>query len=243
MLEGGVSPDSSPMLPAMVLDTQKEGGEYRALRLSRQTSEARAALIGAYQAPGQYVLACPEGGRWPPAAFALARRPGSERAAIDILVKRTGPTAEALAALPVGATFLMSEPLGRGYDLERARGRDVLALAAGAGIAPIRAALGTLCQSRQDYGRIHLFYGQSRFRDFAYRDWLATLGGAGVSVEMVTSREGEGGYVQQRADTDEQFSDPSRMAVLVCGMRALIDDTRALCERRGLAPEQVLTND
>ena len=67
---------------------------------------------------------------------------------MEILVKPNGPVAEQLAALTVGAPLAMSDPLGGGFPLQRASHRDVLALAAGTAIAPIRAAIDDIVDGR-----------------------------------------------------------------------------------------------
>jgi NAD(P)H-flavin reductase len=234
------------MPKAVLLAAEPAGGRYRRLVIGRPDSDAHEAMLNAYQRAGQYVLL-----RTPDAGeanyFAMSRAPGDEPSGFEFLVNPVGPVGESLAKLPVGAAIEMSDPMGAGYPFERARGRDVLVLAAGSGIGPLRALIDTLIRARSEHGWIRLYYGQSQPDDFGYRDWLATLPEHGVEVSLVASKpsidhRGPMGYVQEVADTEVNYQDSSRLVVALCGMPAMEQDARKRAAARGVASERLLTN-
>jgi NAD(P)H-flavin reductase len=234
------------MPEAVVLDAQPAGGSYRRVTLGRRDAEAHRAMLTSYQRPGQYVLVR-TAGAGEANYFAMSRAPGDEPRGFEFLVNPVGPVGVELAALERGATVEMSDPMGDGYAYERARGCDVLVLAAGSGIGPLRALIDTLCRSRADFGWIRLYYGQAQPDDFGYRDWLSSCGNHQVEVALVASKpsidhRGPMGYVQQVADTEANFQASGRLLVALCGMPEMEQDARKRALARGVPGEQILTN-
>ena len=200
-------------------------------------------MLASYTRPGQYVLIeVPSfsGSGY----FAMARAPGSISDGLEFLIKAEGVGRE-LARLDPGAALGMSDPIGDGFPLDRAAKRNVLLLAAGAGIGPIRAALESMCRDRDRYGWIRLYYGQARVEDFAFREWLESLAEHRVELEQVISGESSAharGYVQEVADSERNFGEPERLCVLLCGMAEMERDARERCLARGVEAGQILTN-
>src|SRR5262245_18344586 len=74
-----------------------------------------------------------------PAYFAFASAP--EDRELEILVKRTIGASVALFDLGAGARIELLDVAGHGFDLEKQRGRDLVFVAMGTGVAPLRSAL------------------------------------------------------------------------------------------------------
>jgi NAD(P)H-flavin reductase len=147
--------------PVSVLRAWDETRAFRGVALALP-----AALAEAHERPGQVVKARTPAGE---GFFALASAPAA--GAVDLLLKRGGKVADALAAAArPGATVELTAPFGNGFPVEEADGRDVLLFAAGSGIAPVRALVQHLLSHRDRFGRATLFYGQRHGAEFAYRD-------------------------------------------------------------------------
>jgi NAD(P)H-flavin reductase len=179
--------------------------------------------------------------------FALANAPRPDGAG-ELLLKRGAALADAIiAAAAPGATLEATAPLGPGFPVEDARGRDVLLFAAGSGITPIRALLQWLLgQPRQ--GRIALYYGQRSDRDFAYVGEHQAWRAAGVHLVLCASQPspawtGERGYVQvvARALNLHEISTENAVAYL-CGMRSMIDAVRGELKQFGLPAARTFLN-
>src|SRR5436305_14431814 len=71
-----------------------------------------------------------------PAYFAFAGAPDDRE--LEILVKRTIGTSVALFDMREGDEIELLGVVGHGFDLERMRGRDLVLVAMGTGVAPLR---------------------------------------------------------------------------------------------------------
>ena len=234
------------MPEALIAENEPAGGVYRRIVVRRADAQAQQAMLSRYRRPGQYVLLRTQGDEQAN-YFAIARAPVDSADGFEFLVKPEGAVAETLGRLAAGTVVEMSDPVGDGYPLERAKGRDLLILAAGSGIGPLRALIDELRQSRDDFGFVRLYYGQAQPDEFAYRNWLAALPESGVEVTLVASKpsidhRGPMGYVQDVADTDANFAASSRLVVAMCGMPAMERAARQRLAARGVAVDRILTN-
>lgn len=136
---------------------------------------------------------------------------------------------------------------GAGFALAAQVGRDLLLVAAGSGIAPLRAVLQLLRRQRQRFGHVALYYGERTESDFAYRRELEALRAAGVAVELVLSRpptgwQGGVGYVQDQLRTlPPPWLGPETVALL-CGQSGMISEVTALLTAHRVPPSQILMN-
>src|SRR5437868_6981105 len=94
-----------------------------------QVDIARTPLRGTHAQPGQYVKLglAPLG----EGHFAIASAPGPEGEMLDFLIKRGTPLADALGSLQPGEGVKLTLPSGKGFPLEKAKGRTLLLFATG----------------------------------------------------------------------------------------------------------------
>jgi sulfhydrogenase subunit gamma (sulfur reductase) len=193
--------------------------------------------------PGQVALLEVEGaGR---AYFAIASAPEDDE--LEFLVKRSNdPPGKRLFEMRPGDRVEMVEIAGHGFDLAALEGRDLVFVAMGTGVAPLRSALRSVLRRAERFGQIVVLYGVRTPDDFCYRDETDTWKAAGVELRQVISRPdgyewaGSTGYVQSLLDhVLPSLSDP---VALVCGSREMIEQTRDRLQEMGFAPESILTN-
>jgi NAD(P)H-flavin reductase len=95
-------------------------------------------------------------------------------------VRRVGKVTEGLHALRVGDKIGIRGPFGNGFPFEEIKGRNVVVVAGGIGLIPLRSTLVHALQHRADFGRIILLYGARSSKDLMYtaniRDWKAIEG-------------------------------------------------------------------
>jgi NAD(P)H-flavin reductase len=204
-----------------------------------------APLAEAHLRPGQLVKVRTPAGE---GFFALASAP-APAGAVDLLVKRGGKVADAVAAAAApGAALEVTAPFGNGFPVEEATGRDVLLFAAGSGIAPVRALVQHLLGHRGKFGRATLFYGQRHGAEFAYREESAAWHRGGVRVVFCPSQadeawDGVRGRVQEVARSlGFGGHTPEDTVAFVCGMKAMMDDVRRTLRDFGVPPERVHAN-
>jgi sulfhydrogenase subunit gamma (sulfur reductase) len=183
-------------------------------------------------------------GQEEPAYFAFAGAPTDRD--LEILVKRTIGASVALFDMKEGEQVDLIEVVGHGFDLDRQKGRDLVFVAMGTGVAPLRSALRHVLNRKEDFGQLVVLYGARTPDDFCYRDETQGWEDEGVELRQVISRpdghdwSGPTGYVQTLLDhVLPQLHAP---VALVCGSREMIAQTRDRLEQMGFAPEAILTN-
>ncbi len=159
----------------------------------------------------------------------------------NVLVHTTravGTVTKAMRRLKPGDALGVRGPFGTHWPVEEAAGSDVVIVAGGIGLAPLRPALYQLVQHRERYGKIVLLYGTRSPEDILYRRelerWRAKFDlDVFVTVDRATGRwRGNVGLVTTlipRAPFD-----PSRAAVLVCGPEVMMRFTVLELQKRGV---------
>jgi NAD(P)H-flavin reductase len=87
-------------------------------------------------------------------------------------IRAVGPVTQAMRSLERGQVLGLRGPFGIGWPVVEAEGSDVLLVAGGFGLAPLRPALYHLLAKREKYGRIVLLYGTRTPRDLLYEKEL-----------------------------------------------------------------------
>jgi sulfhydrogenase subunit gamma (sulfur reductase) len=135
---------------------------------------------------------------------------------------------------------------GHGFRLNDMKGRDLVFVAMGTGVAPLRSALRHVLKRKDEFGQLVVLYGARTPDDFCYRDETDDWEAAGVELRQVISRpdghdwSGPTGYVQSLLDNVlPQLTSP---VALICGSREMIDQTRERLSKMGFKPEEILTN-
>jgi NAD(P)H-flavin reductase len=139
-------------------------------------------------APGQFVeLSLPGIGAFPVSAVTW---PTSDN--LHLCIRRVGRVTAALYRLPIGATVGIRGPFGRGFPLKNFFGRDVLLLAGGLGMVPLRTLLHWLLAHRQEIGAITLLYGSYDAGRLLFRRELEMLAASGeIRVAFSADAPGE----------------------------------------------------
>lgn len=77
----------------------------------------------------------------------------------DIVIRGVGRVSKSLNALKKGDSLFLRGPLGKGFDLAKLRGHDVLIIAGGIGLCPTRSLIQYILDRRSEFKRFILFYG------------------------------------------------------------------------------------
>ena len=83
-------------------------------------------------------------------------------------IRAVGRVTRALEALAPGAVVGMRGPYGTHWPMIEARGKDVVLVAGGLGLAPLRLVIKRLLAERSQYGRIVLLYGARQPADLLF---------------------------------------------------------------------------
>ena len=106
-------------------------------------------------------------------------------------IRAVGKVSEALTRLKAGDQIGLRGPFGRGWPVDEAVGSDVVVVAGGLGLAPLRPAIYRLLAERARYGRVVLLYGTRSPADILFEreleDWRRRLD---VAVEVTVDHAG-----------------------------------------------------
>jgi anaerobic sulfite reductase subunit B len=158
-------------------------------------------------------------------------------------VRAVGAVTEAICAARPGAVLGVRGPFGNAWPVEAAVGGDVVVIAGGIGLAPLRPALYRVLQRRGEYGEVSLLYGSRTPADLLFSKELQRLRGRFDLQVDVTVDSAEGDWqgkvgVVPKLVAGARF-DPASTVALVCGPEIMMHYTaRALLER-GVPPERV----
>jgi len=192
--------------------------------------------------PGQVAILSVEGEE--PAYFALAGAPSDRD--LEVLVKQKAGASRIIYDMSVGDEIELVEVCGRGFRIDEIKGRDLVFVAMGTGVAPLRSALRHVLKRKAEFGQLVVLYGARTPDDFCYRDETESWENAGVELRQVISRpdghdwSGPTGYVQSLLDN--VLPDLASPVALICGSREMIDQTRERLGKMGFKPEEILTN-
>lgn len=115
----------------------------------------------------------------------LARR-------LEHTVRSVGAVTRALCAAGPGQLIGVRGPFGTGWDLPSAAGHDLLLVAGGIGLAPLRPVLLAALGDRSRYGRLVLLVGARTPADLLYTDELEAWRERGVEVAVTVDRPDDG---------------------------------------------------
>ena len=128
--------------------------------------EGAAGTHGVNFVPGQVaVLSVP---CEPPAYFAFASAP--EDAELEVLVKQKVGASNVICDMKVGDRIELLEVTGHGFALDEHKGKDLVFVAMGTGVAPLRSALRHVLKRKDEFGQLVVLYGARTPDDFCYRD-------------------------------------------------------------------------
>jgi NAD(P)H-flavin reductase len=96
----------------------------------------------------------------------------SDHARIVQTIRAVGKVSEALTRLSAGDTLGLRGPYGTAWPVAEGYGRDVVVVAGGLGLAPLRPALYQLLAERRRFGKLVLLYGTRRPDDILFRRQL-----------------------------------------------------------------------
>lgn len=122
------------------------------------------------QRPGQFVEVSMFGiGEAP---FSISSSP-TRKGVFELGIRKVGLLTEKLAQLEPGTRIGIRGPFGNGIDVEKFQGKDVLIVAGGIGLVPMRSMINYVRDRRDDFGRLIICYGSRSDRELLFTDELA----------------------------------------------------------------------
>ncbi|MCA9079279.1 MAG: FAD/NAD(P)-binding protein [Planctomycetaceae bacterium] len=190
--------------------------------------------------PGQFnMLYLPGVGE---AAISISGDPG-EPGHIPHTVREAGNVTHALAELKIGASLGLRGPFGSAWPVDVCIGGDVLLVAGGIGLAPLRPVIYALLRNRDQYGDITLLYGARSPEGLLYADEYTDWRSKGLDFQTTVDRgtagwKGNVGVVTELLNR-MSLPRPEQTWLMSCGPEVMMWYTIQAALARELSREQI----
>jgi NAD(P)H-flavin reductase len=160
--------------------------------------------------------------------------------------RAVGTVTRAMCQLKKGAVLGVRGPHGQPWPLEQAVGRDVMLVAGGIGLAPLRPALYEIAAHRKDFGTVVLLYGSRSPEDILFRReierWCESSG-LEVSITVDRAIGAWPGRVGAVTTLIPRASfDPANTVALVCGPEVMMRFTADELRKRGVGEARIFVS-
>jgi NAD(P)H-flavin reductase len=189
-------------------------------------------------APGQFMMVYAFGiGEVPISVSGPPNRPGP----VVLTVRAVGAVTNAVCAAEPGAVLGLRGPFGTAWPIGEAAAGDVVIVAGGIGLAPLRPVVLHALAHRRDFGDVTLLYGARTPDDLLYIEELATWRASiGVDVIVDGARAGWSGHVGVVPKLVAGAPcDPEKTTAFVCGPEIMMHFAIEALLKRGLQPERI----
>lgn len=158
-------------------------------------------------------------------------------------IRAVGPVTEGLTALQPGAVLGLRGPFGRGWPMDEAEGRDVVVVAGGLGLAPLRPAILQLIARRARYGRVALVLGMRSPETILFRReveaWRRRLD---LDIHVTVDHAGPDWHGEVGVVTrliPRLGIDPANACALLCGPEVMMRHAATALIDRGLPSQDI----
>ena len=217
---------------AFVLEHRRETIDTVTLRLETDDPDLLAGR------PGQFVMAALPAFSAAPISVSRFQPDG-----LELTIRAAGAATRAMCGLRRGDSLGLRGPLGRGWPVEAAAGRDVVIVTGGIGLAPLRPLVDALLSDRTRFREIRLLYGARSPADRLYVDELSELAARpDMEVGQIVDRAGPEWFGRVGVVTglfDVARLDGPNTTVFICGPERMMEATVKVLRGRGVTDDQI----
>ncbi|PLX38506.1 MAG: Ni/Fe hydrogenase subunit gamma [Hyphomicrobiales bacterium] len=158
-------------------------------------------------------------------------------------IRSVGKVSDALCNAGPGTVIGVRGPFGRPWPVEQATGQDVIFVAGGVGLAPLRPAIYHAINNRGRYGRVIVLYGARSPEDMLYEPLLHEWRGSFWMDVDATVDRATGGWLGRVGVVtkliDGAAFDPTAATAMVCGPEVMMRFSVEALRQRGLRDNQI----
>jgi NAD(P)H-flavin reductase len=177
--------------------------------------------------------------------FAVSLPPSPENDRFHLTVRKVGSVTNALHDLNVGDKVGIRGPFGNGFPFEEIKGKNIVYVAGGIGLIPLRSSIVHVLQHKQEFGRVIVLHGARTPDDLMYKEnlkeWQAFPGfETYITVDVGTPGwSGEVGFVHTLFD---KVNLPIENTVaFVCGPPVMFNTVIGELMKRGLRDDCIIS--
>ena len=177
--------------------------------------------------------------------FSITSSPTNEEY-MEFSIKKCGCVTEVIHSLEVGAQITVRGPYGKNFPVEgEFKGKDLLFIAGGIGLAPLRSVINYVRHYRQNYGKVVIVYGARSKDDLVDINEIQTewMNEENIEVYLTIDRPQEGwdGHVGFVPAYVKELGLDSNMTAVLCGPPIMIKFTLAGLLELGFQKSNVFT--
>ena len=179
------------------------------------------------------------------AMFSITSSP-TNKDYMEFSIKKCGCLTDWLHRMDVGQQITIRGPYGKPFPVETdLKGKDLLFIAGGIGLAPLRSVINYVRDNRANYGSVQIVYGARSKDDLVDYNEILTewMTDDGVEVNLTIDREQEGwdGHVGFIPNFVKELNPDLKKTVLMCGPPVMIKFTLQGLMELGFEKTQVYT--
>ena len=193
--------------------------------------------------PGQCAMLCAPG--ISEAMFSITSSPTNKEYQ-EFSIKKCGQLTDYLHSLKVGDQITVRGPYGNNFPVDtELKGKNLLFIAGGIGLAPLRSVINYVIDNRSDYGTVDILYGSRSADDLVKLKEIEEVwkNVEGVNVHLTIDREQEGwnGHVGFVPAYLKELGFSTDKTALLCGPPIMIKFCLEALMELGFSREQVYT--
>ena len=177
--------------------------------------------------------------------FSITSSPTNEEF-MEFSIKKCGCLTSWLHMMDVGQQITIRGPYGNGFPVESAlKGKDLLFIAGGIGLAPLRSVINYVLDNRDNYGTVDIVYGSRSKDDLVQLKEIQEVWAKAkdVNVHLTIDREQEGwdGHVGFVPNYVKELNMSVDKTALICGPPIMIKFVLQGLQELGYEKTQVYT--
>lgn len=206
------------------------------------------------EAPDTRTFTCNYKGKFLPGQFFMLGLLGVGESPISIsgacdgkicfTLKKVGAVTRQIYGLKRGDRLSIRGPFGNGFAIETLKNRDILLVAGGLGLAPLRPLINHLLRERDNFGAIHILYGARTPQEILFKgDFKVWSGRKNVRV-LLTVDNPDRGWKKDKGVVTTLLKrvelNPKNTTALICGPSIMMRYTVYELLKMQIVPEQII---
>ncbi len=227
---------------AVVKEIVSETADIKTFKLAFENERLRESFT---YLPGQFVEFSVYGvGEAPFCLASSPTRPGQ----IECTIKKMGKVTQAIHDLEIGDRVGIRGPYGNSFPLEELKGKNLVVVGGGIGLAPLRSLIQNVLDRRDEYGDMVIIYGAKSTEELVYQEELQEWGNSPRGRIVLTvdpggeneKWQGEIGFVP--TVLEKVNPSPDNSMLITCGPPIMIRYVLlSATGKMGYQPQQIVT--
>jgi len=172
--------------------------------------------------------------------------PASDASTLVHTIRAVGTVTSAMSSLKAGDVIGVRGPFGAPWPIKDMEGHDIVVMAGGIGLAPLRPVIYHILANRAKYGKVVLLYGARSPEDILFRKEIEKWRGSLEMETILTVDRGVGGWKGNvgvvTTIIGKATFDPSHTAAFICGPEVMMRFSAMELLKRGVPATNVFVS-